>query len=87
MLSQKKPSRLLRFEDQIAVNKGNFEFMIGLDTCSYRLPCKTVLGDRNLSITQKRYQAKTHLLELYKEQSKMGATDESLLLKSSQKSQ
>ena len=68
LLSQKKPQRLLKFEDQIAVNQGNFEFMVGLDQCSYRMPCKTVLGDRNLSITQKRFQAKAHLLELYKEQ-------------------
>ena len=55
LLSQKKPKRLLRFEDQISVNQGNFEYLVGLDTCSYRLPCKTVLGDRNLSITQKRF--------------------------------
>ena len=32
------------------------------------MPCKTILGDRNFSLTQKRYQAKIHLLELYKEQ-------------------
>lgn len=76
LLSQKKPSRLLRFEDQISVNHGNFEYLVGLDTCSYRLPCKTVLGDRNLSTTQKRYQAKVHLMDLYKEQiNKMGSSD------------
>ena len=50
------------------MNQGNFEYLVGLDTCSYRLPCKTTLGDRNLSITQKRFQAKMHLMELYKEQ-------------------
>ena len=61
---------MLRFEDQISVNEGNFEFLVGLDTCSYRMPCTTVLGDRYLSITQKRFQAKTHLIELYKEQYK-----------------
>ena len=55
-------------EDQIAVNQGNFEFLVGLDTCSYRMACKSVLGDRDLSITQKRYQAKVHLMDLYKEQ-------------------
>jgi len=32
------------------------------------MACRTVLGDRNLSVTQKRYQAKMHLIELYKEQ-------------------
>ena len=42
--------------------------MVGLDTCSYRMACKTVLGDREFSLTQKRYQAKSHLLDLYKEQ-------------------
>lgn len=56
LLSQKKPKRMLRFENQIAVNQGNFEFLVGLDTCSYRLTCRTVLGDRNFSTTQKRYQ-------------------------------
>ena len=30
--------------------------------------CKTVLGDRNLSITQKRFQAKNNLIKLYKQQ-------------------
>ena len=59
---------MLRLEDQIAVNQGNFEFLVGLDTCSYRMACKSVLGDRDLSITQKRYQAKVHLMDLYKEQ-------------------
>ena len=68
VLSQKRPQRLLKFEDQISVNQGNFEFLVGLDTCSYRTQCKTVLGDRDLSLTQKRFQAKAHLLELYKEQ-------------------
>ena len=32
------------------------------------MPCKTVLGDRDIAITNKRYQAKIHLLELYKEE-------------------
>ena len=55
VLSQKRPQRLLKFEDQISVNQGNFEFLVGLDTCSYRTQCKTVLGDRDLSLTQKRF--------------------------------
>ena len=70
-------------EEQIAVNEGNFELLVGLDQCSYRMPCKTILGDRNLSITQKRFQAKANLLKLYKEQmqgeqvgSKSGKTSE-----------
>ena len=68
LLSQRRPERMLRLEDEIAVNQGNFEFLVGLDTCSYRMACKSVLGDRDLSITQKRYQAKVHLMDLYKEQ-------------------
>ena len=70
LLNQKRPKRLMRMEEQIAVNEGNFELLVGLDQCSYRMPCKTILGDRNLSITQKRFQAKANLLKLYKEQMK-----------------
>ena len=62
LLNQKKPQRLLTIEDIISVDQGNFEFMVGLDTCSYRMPCKTVLGDRNFSLTQKRFHAKANLL-------------------------
>ena len=51
VLSQKRPQRLLKFEDQISVEGGNFEFLVGLDTCSYRTQCHTVLGDRDLSLT------------------------------------
>ena len=69
LLSQKNPRRLLKFEDQIAINQGNFEYLVGLDTCSYRLTCRTVLGDRNLSTTQKRFQSKVGLVQLYKDQS------------------
>lgn len=58
---------MLRYEDQIAVNQGNFEYLVALDTCSYRMACKTVLGDRYLSTTQKRFQAKNNLVNLYKE--------------------
>lgn len=61
-----KPERLLKY-DQISVDSGNFEILVGLDTCTYRTPCKTILGDRNFSITQKRFQAKLQLLNLYKE--------------------
>ncbi len=66
-IDKEKQNLLLKY-DQIALDQGNFELLIGLDTCSYRTPCKTVLGDRSFSITQKRYQAKMKLLELYKEQ-------------------
>jgi hypothetical protein len=46
----KDPERLLSF-NQIALDQGNFELLVGQDTCSYRMPCKTVLGDRLFSIT------------------------------------
>ena len=67
-LSRKKPEKILRHEEHIAVNSGNFEFLVALDTCSYRSTCKTTLGDRNFSVTQKRYQAKSSLIDQYKEQ-------------------
>ena len=49
-LLDNKPERLLKF-DQIALDQGNFELLVGLDTCSYRTPCKTIFGDRNFSLT------------------------------------
>jgi hypothetical protein len=42
--------------------------LVAFDTCSYRTPCKAIMGDRDFSITQKRFQAKTKLLDLYKQQ-------------------
>ena len=69
-LSRKKPEKILRHDQHISVNSGNFEFLVAVDTCSYRTTCKTVLGDRNFSITQKRYQAKTSLIDSYKDQVK-----------------
>jgi 5-formaminoimidazole-4-carboxamide-1-beta-D-ribofuranosyl 5'-monophosphate synthetase len=63
---RKKPEILLKY-DQIVINEGNFEMLVGLDTCSYRMPCKTIMGDRQYSISDKRYQAKKKLLNLYKE--------------------
>lgn len=54
ILESSKPERLLQY-DQISTDTGTFEMLVGLDTCSYRLPCKTVMGDRDFSITQKRF--------------------------------
>ena len=67
ILESDNPDRLLKY-DQISLNSGNFELLVGLYTCTYRNPCKTTLGDRYFSITQKRFQAKSKLLSVYKEQ-------------------
>jgi len=39
-------------------------YLIGIDTCSYRIPCKTVLADRNASITKKRLKSKINMLSV-----------------------
>lgn len=62
-----KPERLLKY-DQVALDVGSFEMLVAFDTCSYRTPCKAIMGDRDFSITQKRFQAKSKLLDLYKQQ-------------------
>lgn len=61
------PEKLLKY-DQIALDQGSFELLVAFDTCQYRSPCSAILGDRDFSITQKRFQAKLKLLEVYKEQ-------------------
>lgn len=38
-----------------------------MDICSYRMPCKTILGDRSFIITQKRFNSKVKMLDVYKE--------------------
>jgi hypothetical protein len=43
------------------------EYLIGIDYCSYRMPCKTVLGDRSYQLTKKRYESKVQMLDVYKE--------------------
>ena len=62
-----RPERLLKY-DQVALDAGSFEILVAFDTCSFRSPCKSLFGDRDFSITQKRFQAKSKLLDLYKEQ-------------------
>eukprot|EP00351_Strombidinopsis_sp_SopsisLIS2011_P000599 CAMPEP_0116870592 /NCGR_PEP_ID=MMETSP0463-20121206/555_1 /TAXON_ID=181622 /ORGANISM="Strombidinopsis sp, Strain SopsisLIS2011" /LENGTH=104 /DNA_ID=CAMNT_0004507393 /DNA_START=222 /DNA_END=536 /DNA_ORIENTATION=+ len=51
----------------IAVDQGNFELLIGLDQCSYRMACKSIFGDRSIMITEKRYHAKLQMLKMYQE--------------------
>lgn len=41
------------------------EYLVAIDICSFRLPqCRSVLGDRSWSITQKRLRAKMRLSEV-----------------------
>jgi hypothetical protein len=49
--------KLLEY-DQLDLDRGNFEYLIGIDICSYRMPCKTIIGDRSIDITKKRYKSK-----------------------------
>ena len=43
------------------------EYLVAIDICSYRIPCKTILGDRSYKITKKRYEGKKQMLDVYKE--------------------
>jgi hypothetical protein len=44
------PEKLATF-DQIDIEDSNLEYLIGIDYCTYRMPCKTVYGDRNYLLT------------------------------------
>jgi hypothetical protein len=57
ILDTDKPESLLNY-DQIDIDRGNLEYLVGMDICSYRLPCKTIFGDRSITITQKRFDSK-----------------------------
>ena len=43
------------------------EYLVAIDICSYRIPCKTILGDRSYKITKKRYEGKKQMLDVQKE--------------------
>jgi hypothetical protein len=66
ILDKGKPEELLVF-DKLDIADGNLEYLIGLDVCAYRLPCKTILGDRSIIITKKRYNSKVQMLDVYRE--------------------
>lgn len=53
--------------DKIDIDSGTLEYLIGMDICSYRMPCKTILGDRSISITSKRYKSKLNMIDVYKQ--------------------
>ena len=50
-------AKLLDF-DQIDMDKSNMEYLMAFDLCSYRMPCHSVLGDRSMKITKKRFKTK-----------------------------
>jgi len=62
----KNPQKLAEFE-AIEVEDSNMEYLIGIDYCSYRMPCATVLGDRSYLLTKKRFESKIAMLDVYKE--------------------
>ena len=62
----KDPEKLKEY-DQVDVEDSNMEYLVGIDFCSYRLPCKTLLGDRSYKTTKKRYESKKAMLDVYKE--------------------
>lgn len=49
------------------VNDGNLEYLVGIDYCAYRMPCTVVMGDRSYKLTDKRFNAKVNMLDVYKE--------------------
>jgi len=50
------------------IDQSYLEMTTGMDMCQYRMmPCKTILGDRSIVITEKRYKSKLNMMEVYKE--------------------
>ena len=68
----KKPEKLSEMAG-IEIEDSSLEYLIGLDYCSYRLPCKMVLGDRSYQLTRKRFESKKSMLEVYKEAKELAA--------------
>ena len=48
---------------QLKLNE-DFGYLMGIDTCSYRLPCKIVKAGREKSINDKRYKQKLAMLDV-----------------------
>jgi hypothetical protein len=53
----KDPEKLLKLE-HLDIYNSNIEYLIGFDFCSYRMPCKPVMGDRSYKVTKRRYESK-----------------------------
>ena len=67
-----KNTKRLKEYDQIDINDSNMEYLIGIDFCTYRLPCTTIMGDRSYKTTRKRYESKVQMLDVYKEAVTLG---------------
>lgn len=65
-----EPKKLKDF-DQIELEDSNLEYLVGIDYCSYRMPCKTILGDRSYLLTKKRFESKIQMLDVYREAAKI----------------
>jgi hypothetical protein len=68
------PLKLKSFS-QIELEDSNLEYLVGIDYCSYRMPCKTILGDRSYLLTKKRYESKVQMLNVFKEAATIGKKD------------
>ena len=62
----KDPNRLMSLES-IDVENSNLEYLLGIDYCTYRMPCKPVMGDRSYKTSRKRFESKIQMREVYKE--------------------
>ena len=61
--NEEKVNKLGQSSDLIELKE--MEYLIGIDVCSYRIPqWRSILGDRNWSITQKRLRAKLRLTDI-----------------------
>lgn len=59
--------KLLEYKN-LDFNTSHLEMLVGMDICQYRMmPCNTILGDRSIVITEKRYKSKLNMLDVYKE--------------------
>jgi len=68
---EEKVKKLGQKSDLIELKE--MEYLLGVDICSFRIPrCRSILGDRNWSITQKRLRAKLRLSDLLTEEEDFG---------------
>ena len=56
-IMDKRPEKLKEYTD-IDILDSSMEYLMGIDYCSYRMPCKTIMGDRSYKISKKRYESK-----------------------------
>lgn len=73
---EKKPEKLVEYEE-ISVDDSSLEYLLAFDYCSYRLPCKTIMGDRSYKLTRKRFEGKKAMINVYKEASQLATEGKS----------